>query len=265
MKIVGIILLVILALILFVILAFLFVPVHYYVEASAHNEEYMLKTKATWLLHILYIYAEYDGEWHTRYRLPWVNNMTLKKSEDDEEEVTEESDVSVDAAEKTNEASVEADNDLTEQNTLEAKRRKPQKPKFKQKWKEFKGKLKEIRHNYRKYKRMLTDERNKAAVQHIKKELIRLLKEISPKKMKLDATFSTGSPDTTGQALGVLACFPITYHKRWNIVPDFEADHFYIEGDTKFSGRVSSIKFIGIIVRLWRDRNYRRLYRQIFR
>jgi hypothetical protein len=110
---------------------------------------------------------------------------------------------------------------------------------------------------------MISDEKNQSAFSHLKQELIYLLKKSVPRKMHVQATFSTGSPDTTGEVLGVIAMFPAAYKNRWNIVPDFEADHFYVEGEAEISGRIFIYQLAGIILRILKDRNCRRLFKKL--
>ncbi len=125
------------------------------------------------------------------------------------------------------------------------------------------GMLKNIKVTIEKGKKLLEDRRNQAAVLHLKKELFYLLKKIMPKRMKVKAVYSTGSPDTTGEALGILALFPIGYKNRWNITPDFTADHFYIDGEARVGGRVFVYQLAGVILRILLDKNCRRLYNKI--
>jgi hypothetical protein len=123
--------------------------------------------------------------------------------------------------------------------------------------------LKNIREWVEKIKTLISDEKNQAAFSHLKQELIYLLKKSVPRKMHVQATFSTGSPDTTGEVLGVIAMFPAAYKNRWNIAPDFEADHFYVEGEAELSGRIFIYQLAGIILRILKDRNCRRLFKKL--
>jgi hypothetical protein len=123
--------------------------------------------------------------------------------------------------------------------------------------------LKNIREWVEKIKKLTSDEKNQAAFSHLKQEVVYLLKKSVPRKMHVQATFSTGSPDTTGEALGVIAMFPMAYQNRWNIVPDFTADHFYVEGDAMLSGHIFIYQLAGIILRILKDRNCRRLFKNL--
>ena len=84
--------------------------------------------------------------------------------------------------------------------------------------KQFKEKSEKIKTGIGKLKREYGDERNKAAFSHLKKELFIILKRICPRRLKLTMVYSTGSPDTTGISLGILACFPVGYTNRWRIM-----------------------------------------------
>lgn len=129
----------------------------------------------------------------------------------------------------------------------------------------IKGMIERIKEVYPKLKKILTDEKNKDAVVHIKNKIIYFIKVLLPKKSKIDAAFSTGSPDTTGQAFGILACFPFMYQKNWKILPDFESDELYLKGTIWGKGRIYGFEIIGIILRIVFDKNCRRLYTVINR
>jgi hypothetical protein len=125
------------------------------------------------------------------------------------------------------------------------------------------GMLKNIREFIAKIRELLTDEKNQTAFSHLKREAGYLLKKSVPRRMKVQAVYSTGAPDTTGEVLGIIAMFPAAYKNRWNIVPDFEADHFYVEGEAELSGRIFIYQLAGIILRILKDRNCRRLFKKL--
>ena len=124
----------------------------------------------------------------------------------------------------------------------------------------IKGMIERIKEVYPKVKKILTDEKNKEAVVHLKNEIIYLLKVFVPKKSKIDGVFSTGSPDTTGQAFGILACFPAMYQENWKIIPDFTSDDLYFKGTIWGKGRIYGYEIVGILLRILFDKNCRRLY-----
>ena len=124
----------------------------------------------------------------------------------------------------------------------------------------IKGMIERIKEVYPKLKKILADEKNKEAVTHLKKEAVYLIKVLLPKKSKMDAVFSAGAPDLTGQIFGILACFPAMYQKEWKLIPDFESEEMYFKGCFWGKGKVYGYQIMGIIIRIVFDKNCRRLY-----
>lgn len=131
--------------------------------------------------------------------------------------------------------------------------------------KQFKDKSHKIKTGIDKLKKEYSDERNKAAFSHLKKELFIILKRICPRRLRLTMVYSTGSPDTTGISLGVLACFPVGYTNRWRITPDFESEKPYAKGSFDIKGHVIVISILAATLRILFDKNCRRLYNRISR
>lgn len=131
--------------------------------------------------------------------------------------------------------------------------------------KQFKDKSDKIKTGIDKLKREYSDERNKAAFSHLKKELFIILKRICPRRLRLTMVYSTGSPDTTGISLGILACFPVGYTNRWRITPDFESEKPYAKGSFDIKGHVIVISILAATLRILFDKNCRRLYNRISR
>ena len=151
---------------------------------------------------------------------------------------------------------------LTHQKTYKKRNKKPPKKTHK---KQFKDKSDKIKNCIYKLKREYSDERNKAAFSHLKKELFIILKRICPRRLKLTMVYSTGSPDTTGISLGILACFPVGYTNRWRITPDFESEKPYAKGSFDIKGHVIVISILAATLRILFDKNCRRLYNRISR
>lgn len=151
---------------------------------------------------------------------------------------------------------------LTHQKTYKKRNKKPPKKSHK---KQFKDKSDKIKNCIYKLKREYSDERNKAAFSHLKKELFIILKRICPRRLKLTMVYSTGSPDTTGISLGILACFPVGYTNKWRITPDFESEKPYAKGRFDIKGHVIVISILAATLRILFDKNCRRLYNRISR
>jgi hypothetical protein len=281
LKVIGIILLVVLALILTALLCVLFVPVKYRAVGSFDNTDIRAKAHVSWLLHLFALHIEYADETDGYIRLAFVKRKLFDDADSDyenDEKAAEASDDDVmDEAAKTetedkvsentgDEPKISADENqhikqqtkLTHQKTYKKRNKKSHK-------KQFKDKSEKIKNCIYKLKREYSDERNKAAFSHLKKELFIILKRICPRRLKLTMVYSTGSPDTTGISLGILACFPVGYTNRWRITPDFESEKPYAKGSFDIKGHVIVISILAATLRILFDKNCRRLYNRISR
>lgn len=160
---------------------------------------------------------------------------------------------------------VNDDNQHIKQQTKRNHQKKYKKRSEKSHKKQFKDKSDKIKNGIEKLKRECGDERNKAAFSHLKKELFIILKRICPRRLRLTMVYSTGSPDTTGISLGILAYFPVGYTNRWRITPDFESEKPYAKGSFDIKGHVIVISILAATLRILFDKNCRRLYNRISR
>lgn len=277
LKVIGIILLVVLALILTALLCVLFVPVKYRAVGSFDNTDIRAKAHVSWLLHLFALHIEYADETDGYIRLAFVKRKLFDDADSDyenDEKAAEASDDDVmDEAAKIetedkvsentgDEPKISADeNQHIKQQTKLTHKKTYKKPHKKQ----FKEKSEKIKTGIGKLKREYGDERNKAAFSHLKKELFIILKRICPRRLKLTMVYSTGSPDTTGILLGILACFPVGYTNRWRITPDFESENPYAKGSFDIKGHVIVISILAATLRILFDKNCRRLYNRISR
>lgn len=117
-----------------------------------------------------------------------------------------------------------------------------------------------MKQTIRKMKQLLTDESHKRAFAKVKTSVWQLLKILMPRRLKLNLEYSTGSPDTTAQLLGILAMFPIGYQNRWKVHPDFTAENAYAEADFDVKGRVLGFSFLKLLLGLVLDKDCRKLY-----
>lgn len=302
LKVIGIILLVVLALILTVLLCVLFVPVKYRAVGSFDNTDIRAKAHVSWLFHLFALHIEYADETDGYIRLVFVKKGLFADSLGDNYEAFND-DVMDDAAKTETEdkisentgdgpkipadesehiideqaedectarthneyRSVTDENQHIKQQTKPTHKKTYKKPHKKSHKKQFKDKSDKIKNCIYKLKREYSDERNKAAFSHLKKELFIILKRICPRRLKLTMVYSTGSPDTTGISLGILACFPVGYTNRWRITPDFESEKPYAKGSFDIKGHVIVISILAATLRILFDKNCRRLYNRISR
>lgn len=293
LKVIGIILLVVLALILTALLCVLFVPVKYRAVGSFDNTDIRAKAHVSWLLHLFALHIEYADETDGYIRFAFVKKKLFDNYEalddddmdeaaktetedkvrentgdgpqipaDESEHITDDQIENESTARTHNEyRSVTDENQHIKQQTKPTHKRTYKKPHKKQ----FKDKSEKIKNCIYKLKREYSDERNKAAFLHLKKELFIILKRICPRRLKLTMVYSTGSPDTTGISLGILACFPVGYTNRWRITPDFESEKPYEKGSFDIKGHVIVISILAATLRILFDKNCRRLYNRISR
>lgn len=196
--------------------------------------------------------AEFDSG-ADNYETLYIDSM------DDDAKAEDESTAQIHNEQRT----VNDDNQPIKQQTKYKKR--SEKSHKKSHKKQFKDKSHKLKTGIDKFKREYADERNKAAFLHLKKELFIILKRICPRRLKLTMVYSTGSPDTTGISLGILACFPVGYTNRWRITPDFESEKPYAKGSFDIKGHVIVISILAATLRILFDKNCRRLYNKISR
>lgn len=124
---------------------------------------------------------------------------------------------------------------------------------------------KKFRHEWKKWVSFIQNEQNKTAFGHIWKEVKHLIKIILPGKCKLTLSYSTGSPDTTGQILGILAMFPVGYRNHWKVMPDFTSEEFFIDAEFDARGHLFGIQILTAAFRILLDKNCKKLYNRIKR
>ena len=270
LKVIGIILLVVLALILTALFCVLFVPVKYRAVGSFDNTDIRAKAHVSWLFHLFALHIEYADETDGYIRFAFVKKKLFDNYEaldDDDMDEAAKTETEDKVSENTgDEPKISADeNQHIKQQTKLTHQKTYKKPHKKSHKKQFKDKSDKIKNCIYKLKREYSDERNKAAFSHLKKELFIILKRICPRRLKLTMVYSTGSPDTTGISLGILACFPVGYTNRWRITPDFESENPYAKGSFDIKGHVIVISILAATLRILFDKNCRRLYNRISR
>lgn len=285
LKIIGIILASILGILLLMILVVLFCPIRYHVFGTeCYNNEgnhSNIIVKVSWLLHligldvsinsnisiylrVLFFKKKLDGKKNADIEKSATNDSGTDASENSEivnNEYTDEENVyskNINNINNTDNSDDSNDSDNTEciDNNEDVSKKQTKSPK---------EKLLKLEEIIQKVKDIINNPIYKEAIIKIKNELINLLKAIIPYKLFFKARFSTGSPDTTGIALGIFAMFPIGYQNRWKIEPDFESDNAFIDSSFDIKGKIYFYKVLAIAIRLLIDKNCRKLYNDIRR
>ncbi len=271
LRLIGWILLILLLILLVAIVTILFVPIKYRIQAT-YLTKLDAQVKICWLCKILQFHIQYrDDDLQIFYRILGLKRNLVTETEVEEEctQETKEEQISQEIKNSLQSENVQHFIDVSEEDNLKITKEKKNpfgiisriKSIFLKVW----GMIKNINATISKIKMLISDQRNQEAFNHLKEEIFCLLKIVIPKKLKLNALFSTGSPDTTGQVLGILAMFPIGYQNRWNITPDFSAEEFLLEADTDIKGHIFLFRVLGIGLRIVMDKNCRRLYKQLMK
>lgn len=287
LKIAGLILLVALGVLCFLILVVFFFPVKYRIWGSFHDKKLNMKARIFFLLHLAGFFLNIDGSSRTMY----LRILGIKKNlkERDNPEKFEDTIKDTGQSIKTSVVDPTAEQELQMLSLDETKYKKTEEAenghksalksklveiwqKLKQsirRFKDFLGRLwymiTHVREKAEEINQIYRDESNRAAFRKLKSNLFSVLKYLSPKKSKLNLTFSAGSPDITGEALGILSLFPFGYKYHWNIMPDFVSEEAYLEADFDFKGHLYGIQILVLLLGIVLDKNCQKLYNKIMK
>ena len=122
-------------------------------------------------------------------------------------------------------------------------------------------KIKNILENIAFYKNLWNDPDTQGLLKHAGKRFGHIWKRLRPRKLTVNATVGTGSPDTTGYLYGIYGMVLPKLGKGICITPDFE--QAILEGDFKASGHFTAACVLFHSVRLLLDRRLRELLHKI--
>lgn len=284
LKLIGIILLVLLGILVTLLLLVLFVPIRYYVSGELETEM-EVHAKVTWLLHLISFVVDYEkGEAVTSLRILGIRKKAKGKRKsaleeeawEDEPEDAAWDELSVDEPEERQEtgqtdkaqAETNASDEMAESRSVSGSQEESiEKPSRIQKFldtvRRLKNALGQLRGKASSVKEIITDEANHSIVKAVLAELGYLLKHFKFRKLVTDLRFSAGDPAATGQALGVMCLFPVLYRYQVSIIPDFEADEFYIKGTFEIKGHVRAVHLVVTLLRLWKKKEVRDLVKKL--
>lgn len=268
-------------------------------EAVENGEKpaFRMELQASWLLKLFRFRLQYGKEGLAyRFFIAWLEPLKLlagrkerkarkaekQKTEPEKTELqkTEPEKTEPEKKESAGSGEIKPDLDLEEKKPEDHKRKKkkpqkaePEKEKRKKrgsgrqrKQKKSAGeksKTAKLREKARNLHAQVTDEGNRRAGLHAWTELCYLLGHYKPNRLKADIAFSLGDPALTGEALGALSLTPFVYRYPCHITPDFSAETFYIRGNVHMRGKVAVWRFALSAWRLYRDKELRRLLRQL--
>ena len=270
LKIIGIILLVILALFVLLIVGILFVPYAYRVKGSFHGKP-DLTASIYGLGHLVGIGMILTENGAKIYlRICGIRKFLQSGNKENKTGNTDQYEENMGEGQKTDPETGNYENlPMPEMQKIKAFWQKIVKipEKFKRviaRIRDFfytiKSAFGNVKKTIRKVKCLLTNESYKSAFTKLKTSVWQLLKILMPYRLKLNLEYSTGSPDTTAQLLGILTMFPIGYQNRWNVHPDFTADNAYAEAEFDVKGRILGFSLLKLILGLVLDKDCRKLY-----
>lgn len=270
LKIIGIILLVILALFVLLIVGILFVPYAYRVKGSFHGKP-DLTASIYGLGHLVGIGMILTENGAKIYlRICGIRKFLQSGNKENKTGNTDQYEENMGEGQKTDPETGNYENlPMPEMQKIKAFWQKIVKipEKFKRVFariRDFfhtiKSALGNVKKTIRKVKCLLTNESHKSAFTKLKTSVWQLLKILMPYRLKLNLEYSTGSPDTTAQLLGILTMFPIGYQNRWNVHPDLTADNAYAEAEFDVKGRILGFSLLKLILGLVLDKDCRKLY-----
>ena len=270
LKIIGIILLVILALFVLLIVGILFVPYAYRVKGSFHGKP-DLTASIYGLGHLVGIGMILTENGAKIYlRICGIRKFLQSGNKENKTGNTDQYEENMGEGQKTDPETGNYENlPMPEMQKIKAFWQKI--VKIPEKFKRVIARIRDFFHTIksafgnvkktiRKVKCLLTNEIYKSAFTKLKTSVWQLLKILMPYRLKLNLEYSTGSPDTTAQLLGILTMFPIGYQNRWNVHPDFTADNAYAEAEFDVKGRILGFTLLKLILGLVLDKDCRKLY-----
>lgn len=125
------------------------------------------------------------------------------------------------------------------------------------------GKIKDILEHADYYKELLKEEETHLLFGDARIRILKVIKSIRPRKVKADIRFGTGSPDTTGYALGIYGMLSAFLGKNINVTPDFE--EAVLEGEIFLAGRITAFILLMNIGQLFLDRRLRTFIKRLKR
>lgn len=289
LKILGIILLCILGLLVLLIMLLLFAPVSYRIRGETRQGQTTLKVHGAWCLMALrFSFLMEQGKQLAVLKIFGIKAWKYPSDEKAKQKV-EKKKVKKKPKKKSGEKShKEPEKDLEqnppavmqEEQTEKQHEQKRQKKTYKEKFVSVFGKIsktirsivekikaipqkaKNIGSKIKKVNQWIQDEQNRSAVRFALGKVIGLLKKYGPKHMKADVAYGMEDPAATGQVLAVLSVLPFLYYDKVSIMPDFEAECFYIEGSWDIKGRIQVIHLLKAAIQIWRNPDVKHFIKQ---
>lgn len=261
LKIIGIILLAILGILVLSLCVVFFVPLRYEINAETKGDLPSTKVKIhfSWFLHLIAGQVTYlEEEIDYKIRILW-KKISLKETEvetpaESVVQSSEEAKESVSEA-KTVETSKEDLDDAFAESSSDTSSDTSTETEGQSKLQKIKCTIKDVCDKIKMVLEFLKGEPHKLTISRVKKELIRLLVSLKPKKLRGKVRFGMEDPYQTGQILAGLSVLYPVYGDNVEIFPEF--DQKILEGDVYIKGHVRGIHAVRMIFNIIIDKNVR--------
>lgn len=237
LKIIGLVLLGILALAIFLLLIALFVPVRYKVSGD-YDIKYECNLKVTYLLHLITFVLYYKSMEGTPAYILRVAGIKIPLAKNRKSDNTADSNTVVSDDNKESEAESE--------NNEKAKPRKS---------------VKDIISSAKSVVELLNDEQTKAAWVVCKKRIGRLFKHILPRKTDIRVVYGLNDPAVTGYIMAVYNVLYLYFGKSITLIPVY--DEQKICAKVYLKGHMRPAPIIWQLFMVLLDRNCRDFYKRI--
>ncbi len=279
LKIIGIIVLSIIALALFFIVIILFVPFRFRIcaDKARDTDDFYANVNVSYLLHIVSATLCYDRELIKRVRVfgikIWPRNKEDKNTSPKKDTGSEDSSSQIE--ESVNDDREEGSGDpqdftidwndddtpaTDEENTGEgglSEKIVKIIDNIVARFDSLSEKYDKIKKELRFWDKMINDSRNQHAVEVLKNQIIRLLRAVRPRKIKGFIHFGFEDPATCGKVLMYLSMIYPTLPRKLVFEPSFEDTDIY--GDVVIKGRLFLIVVLVCLIRLYFNKDIKRM------
>ena len=291
LKVIGILLLSILGLLIVLLSIVLFVPVRYKslgeFDKGDKGLEYQIVAKVTWLLHIVSIKFQRNGNKNfLSFKIFGIEMLNREKKRskrkkkktkkqkniksnkgnlsEEKKPVTKETNVSKDIVENI-ELKSEASNKKSSVQPVDNAKNKNStnqestKTKLKDKLnalickiKSIFVKIKNINNAKNSFIEYLKRDNSRKSIKEIKRIIFKLIKHILPRKLKATVGFGFENPATTGSVLGYASIFYGIYGENLELEPDFDKQVLY--GKYALKGHIRMFTVLLVAWKLYRNK-----------
>lgn len=293
LKIIGLVFCAILGLLLLLICIVLFTPLKYQASGKSDGtlEHITVKGKGTWLFHLIRADVSFEEKkLYYRLRLGWKRWSSEDESVMEGAQVPEEAETLEEQKEPSEELQLEAQQvepisaeeeqesqppEMFSEKKKPASKKKGIRKRIKQFFSNTIEFIKKIKYTFRKLcdkikiaitrkeqlEAFIENSVHKAAFGRIKKEGMRLLKFLKPKKGHINVRFGFDDPYMTGKVLAGLGMIYPLIGNYTIITPDFEQE--VLEGDFFIKGKIRILYMVIVAWNLFWDKNIRITYRHL--